>query len=103
MERIKSFNRYCGKESIPVRLSLLKEFNYEYMEKIIETVESIMNKQKIREADGKGHKGFMRRFRDGFVEDAQRRSLNMRCTMPSRMGEQLFKDGPQRYLHAYEI
>lgn len=73
MERIKSFNRYCGKESIPVRLSLLKEFNYEYMEKIIETVESIMNKQKIQEASGKGHRKHpMQRFRDGFVEDAQK-------------------------------
>lgn len=73
MERLKSFNIYCEKESIPVRLSLLKEFNYEYMEKIIETVENIMSERKIQEVRGRGHRKHpLQRFRDGFVEDAEK-------------------------------
>ena len=73
MDRIKSFNRYCEKESIPVRFSVLREFNFEYMDKIVETVESIMNERKIQEVSGKGHKKHpLQRFRDGFVEDADK-------------------------------
>lgn len=73
MERIRSFNDHCQKEKIPVRLSILKEFSFEYLVEIIETIEIIMNQKDIEPKYGKGQKKHpLQRYKEGFEEDAQK-------------------------------
>lgn len=53
-ERISSFNRYCQDESIPLRLSILKEFSFEYLDKITKIIEDLMKQKNIERKSGKG-------------------------------------------------
>ena len=73
MERIRSFNTYCKNNSIPLYLSVLKEFSFEYLVEITENIEKIMNKLNIELKHGKGqNKHPLQRFKEGFEEDAEK-------------------------------
>ena len=47
MKRIICFNKYCQNESIPLQLSILKEFSFEYLVEITEKIEDVMKQKKI--------------------------------------------------------
>lgn len=73
MERLKSLNAYCRKEEIPVYFSILKEFSFEYLVEITETLEKIMNQKGIIRKHGKGQKKHaLQRYIEGFEEDAEK-------------------------------
>lgn len=73
MERIRSFNIYCQNESIPIRLSMLKEFSFEYLVEISETIKTLMDQKEIEARYGKGkRKHPLQRFKEGFEEDAEK-------------------------------
>ena len=73
MKRIICFNKYCQNESIPLQLSILKEFSFEYLVEITEKIEDVMKQKKIERKSGKGQrKHQLQRFVEGFEEDAQK-------------------------------
>lgn len=73
MKRIISFNIYCKNESIPVQLSVLKEFSFEYICEITKTIEKIMNQKNIELKSGKGQRKHpLQRFKEEFEEDAEK-------------------------------
>lgn len=73
MKRIICFNKYCQNESIPLQLSILKEFSFEYLVEITEKIEDVMKQKKIERKSGKGQrKHQLHRFVEGFEEDAQK-------------------------------
>lgn len=72
-ERISSFNRYCQDESILLRLSILKEFSFEYLDKITKIIEDLMKQKNIERKSGKGQrKHQLQRFLEGFEEDVEK-------------------------------
>ena len=73
MERIKKFNTYCIKESIPLQLSVLKGFSFEYLVEITNSIEAIMNQRNIEIVHGRGQRKHpLQRFLDEFTEDAEK-------------------------------
>ena len=42
MDRLESLNRYCKKEELPYRFSILKEFSFEYLAEITDTLDRNM-------------------------------------------------------------
>lgn len=73
MERINAFNAYCQKEEVPVKLSVLKEFSFEYLVEIVDTIKGLMNQRKIESKHGKGQRKHpLQRFKEGFEEDADK-------------------------------
>ena len=42
MDRLERLNRYCNKEELPYRFSILKEFSFEYLAEITDTLDRIM-------------------------------------------------------------
>ena len=42
MDRLQSLNRYCKKEELPYRFSILKEFSFEYLAEITDTLDRNM-------------------------------------------------------------
>ena len=73
MKRLESLNRYCKKEGLPYRFSILKEFSFEYLVEITETLDKIMKLKHIEQHHGRGHvKHPLQRYKEGFEEDAEK-------------------------------
>ena len=72
-DRLESLNRYCKKEELPYRFSILKEFSFEYLAEITDTLDRIMRSKHIEEQHGRGHaKHPLQRYKEGFAEDAEK-------------------------------
>ena len=72
-DRLESLNRYCKKEELPYRFSILEEFSFEYLAEITDTLDRIMRSKHIEEQHGRGHaKHPLQRYKEGFAEDAEK-------------------------------
>ena len=73
MDRLESLNRYCNKEELPYRFSILKEFSFDYLAEITDTLDRIMRSKHIEEQHGRGHaKHPLQCYKEGFAEDAEK-------------------------------
>lgn len=73
MKHLQTFNKYCEKEDIPIRFSILKELSFDYLSEIVTKIEDIMKARNIEFVHGKGkRKHPLQRYHDTFKECAMK-------------------------------
>ena len=73
MDQLMTFNRYCEREKLGIRFSILKDFSFEYLMEIIDHIKILMQQRNIEFKHGKGQRKHpLQRYKEGFEEDAEK-------------------------------
>ena len=71
MDRLSAFNKYCSKNNLNIRFSIVREINFDYLFEIVSVIEQLMAKNSIQVVHGKGKKKHeLQRYQEAFKEDA---------------------------------
>ena len=53
MDRLSAFNKYCSKNNLNIRFSIVREINFDYLFEIVSVIEQLMAKNSIQVVHGK--------------------------------------------------
>lgn len=71
MDRLSAFNKYCSKNNLNIRFSIVREINFDYLFEVVSVIEQLMAKNSIQVVHGKGKKKHeLQRYQEAFKEDA---------------------------------